>query len=262
MPQQPGPDPVEPPTRHLRYEISRLATVRNVALALIIAVGCIATVLAVGYGSSRPPRAGAATAGSSKHSAVPLTPPAASQPSGGAVQDKSSASRKLIPPTPEILAQLPADCSPVVHEIPLNLTGEARARYAQQIQDQACGQRSPWEQYSASGVRIFQTDAQGNLVEPCPSIQVERDKSWGHVVAFSFDGKHRYHVYSFKYACGHRADVTPDPYRDMMFADPAAIAAEYAACLCPDCQSMREYRERHGEPDGSSHDAAKQAGDG
>jgi len=219
--------------KYVRFEFSRLATLRNVAVAAVIALGCVAIVFAVAYFS----RTGLQT--------PPAAPPQPS-PSAGAVlpgTSTGSATRKLIPPTPEILAQLPPDTSPVVYEVPSNLKGEAREAYKRQLHDQAVDRRGPWEQYNSSGVRVFQEDAQGNLTEPCPSIQVEKDKSWQHMVVFTPDGQHRYHAYSFRYACGHSAGVSPDPHRDLMFADPAAVAKEYALKLCRDCESMRQYQD-------------------
>jgi hypothetical protein len=232
----------------MRYEFSRLATLRNLALAAIIALGCVGIVFAVAYYAG--PR-----------QQVAVAPPPASQPATGKpAPPRYLGQHKLIPPTPEILAQLPPDTSPVVYLRPKNLKRDVHDPMPQWAM-QAMGETGPWAQYT--DVRSFHEDEQGNVVEPCPSIWVERNKSWGHMVVFSADGKHRYHMYVFKYACGHSADTTPDPYRDLMFANPAAAAKDYASKLCDSCQSLRDYKDAKAQGGGAQGAGArKQAGHG
>jgi hypothetical protein len=71
-------------------------------------------------------------------------------------------------------------------------------------------------------------------------VYVERGKGWDHAVAIMPEDK-LYHIYTFTYSCGHTASVSPDPYRDLMFAEPEKIALEYAGKLCSDGTSMRQH---------------------
>lgn len=224
-------DDAAPRGRYLRYEFSRLATLRNLLLAAVIALACVGVVFVVAYYTGPRPQP------------APALSAALPAPAGATAPGLTTPGPRLIPPTPEILAQLPPDPAPVVYHVPRNLQGAAREKYVRKLEDQAGLQPGPWARYSHGGCRAFQEDAQGNLIEPCPSVAVERDQAWGHTVSFSADGQHRYHTYTFKYACGHTALVTPDPYRDLMFADPAGVAQQYACRLCPSCQSLREYQD-------------------
>jgi hypothetical protein len=251
MPPDEGSTALQPRPRHLRYEFSRLAPLRNLALAAVIALACTAIVFVVAYYAG--PRLHVAS------TPLPASQMATGKPAPGPAMD----AYQLISPTPEILAQLPPDTAPVVYKAPRNLTGAARDKYISQTQEEACGQPGPWARYSTTGVRAFQEDAQGNLIEACPSVLVERGNGWEHTVAFSADGKHRYHTYSFTYRCGHHELVTPDPYRDQMYADPTAVAKDYAAKLCPSCQSLRDYKDAKDHSAGADKQgAAKRVGHG
>ncbi len=260
MPQQTGLNPGPPAIKHLRYEFSRLATLRNLVVAAIIALGCVATVFIVGNYSDKQP--GSTRFAVSSQRGNVLSPNIPHPSAGRTAPAMSRAAYDLILPTPEILAQLPPNTEPVIHVVPKSLKGAARDKYISDLIS-PLKNPSPWAKYNPDGIRATMESPDGDVIEPCPSIAVERDKSWSHVVAFSSDGKHRYHVYGFKYACGHRVETTPDPYRDLMYADPAAVEREYAARLCPDCQSMRDYQEVKAISDDATHEpAAKQDGRG
>ena len=69
-------------------------------------------------------------------------------------------------------------------------------------------------------------------------VYVESGKGWNHAIVIMPENK-LHHVYDFTFSCGHTASVTPDPYRDLMFAQPDAVQSEYAAELCHDCKLLR-----------------------
>jgi hypothetical protein len=71
-------------------------------------------------------------------------------------------------------------------------------------------------------------------------VYVERGPTWEHAVAIMPQDR-LHHMYFFSYACGHRASTTPDPYRELMYAQPQHVADKYAKLLCADCQSMRAH---------------------
>jgi hypothetical protein len=220
-----------PRQRWLRYEIARLVTWRNLLIAACIAGACCAIVIVVAFYST----------GSKALFFAP--PPGSGSTATPALAVAEAAEYKVIPPPPEILAKLPADTTPVITKIPSNLKGKAREEYAAQLHTEAASGLGPWSGYSDSGIRCIQENANGDLIEQCPSICVERGAQWQHSVCFSPDGKKRYHTYVFLYRCGHQALTTPDPYRDVMYAEPETVAKDYAKQLCPDCQSLQHYQD-------------------
>lgn len=176
-----------PRQRWLRYEIARLATLRNLLLAGIIAAGTCGIVVCV---------------------VLALRPNPS--PPGPAKELLASAAalsgERLIPTTAEVRGKLSAF---------LAQSGVPEGFDLYDVQE-AVG-------YSISNVTY-----------------VERGPTWEHAIAIMPKGRLT-HMYFFSYACGHRARTTPDPYRDVMYADPQHVADRYAAQLCPECQSMRRH---------------------
>lgn len=192
----------------LRYEIARLATLRNLALAVVIAAATCAIVYLVLV--------------EHWHKVAPSAPLiAASHPAVDKGSFYDLAGDKLIPPTEEVKRK-------VKEYLVQNGVLEGFDLYDIQA---ATG-------YSVSNV-----------------VYVERGAGWDHAVVIMPEDKY-YHIYTMTFACGHTASTTPDPYRNLMFAEPDKVADCYRKQLCTDCESMRKHLDQQ-QPAPSSAGALK-----
>ncbi len=79
---------------------------------------------------------------------------------------------------------------------------------------------------------------------------VEQNEDYKHWVSIMGPGK-RMHMYQFRYGCGCPVMTTPDPYRDVVFAEPLKVAAEYKSTMCKACTELEEHLQSGATEDGN-----------
>ena len=93
------------------------------------------------------------------------------------------------------------------------------------------------EQYMRSNpsqvVNYFEGEEQVFLY----SVPIETNSNYKHKIQLYKE--HRTHYYNFEFGCGCKTNMTPDSYRNVIYADPERIAAKYAAQLCRDCTKLQ-----------------------
>ncbi len=217
-----------PKQRWLRYEIARLVTLRNLSIAGITAAGTCGVVVSVLL-ALRPDSA---------------TPAAIAKPTAGTANAQEQPTGNIgymRPPTqifaPDSVAPSTADTASNTEQTHYGVNGEKLIPITDEIRQKLSKflvKSGVLDGFDLYDVQAASGHSMANVVS------VEQGPTWEHAIAIMPKGR-LLHMYTFEYACGHRASTTPDPYRDLMYADPQRVADRYAKLLCDDCRSMREH---------------------
>jgi len=217
-----------PRQRWLRYEISRLVTMRNLLLAAIIAAGTCGVVYAV-TAALRP------QSQALEDFAPAIANSAAAQEQGRHFVEQVPSPTRIF--TPDSAVPSIASTAPGSSQKYYGVNGEKLIPITDEIRNKISEfliQNGVLEGYDLYDVQQAYGFSIPNVVT------VEQGPTWQHAVAIM--PKNRlHHLYFFKYACGHQVTNTPDPYRDLMYAQPQHVADRYSKILCADCESMRKH---------------------